>query len=150
MTQPSQIGIVRSLKSFLVFALLLTATQLAILFVLACILFFTWGSGQLFQPPALEGRLAANMTVQEVEFALALPPDSLSRQCEQINEETFAIDLAVPGLGSWVVPQYGVILMLDKNKRLKECIVEIYSGVDEQYLNEASKRVLGNEHDGGH
>ena len=112
------------------FILLLTS-QIAVVLAIVVLLSLMWGSGQIYQPASLEGRLAVNMPVNDVERSLAVPPGSLVDKMEVIDKHRLAVSLARSGIGSWFIPQYTVSLTFDHEQKLQQCLVEMNWRTDE-------------------
>lgn len=88
------------------------------------------GRDQAFVPEFIEQRLAVGMSLAEVEYSLAIPPESTRGVTVQRDSGEFAVKLSDSGLGSWVVPQNAITLLFDRDGRLERCIYKVHWRLD--------------------
>lgn len=125
-----------SVRAILVGSITL-ASRIAFIAMLLVLLAGFWGKEQTLLPAIMQQKLAEGMSIEDAERALAIRPGQLKRHAVEQPDGGVVVAAATPGIGAWVVPQFGVYLVFDSGGALTRCFADVHWQCDERCLTVA-------------
>ena len=110
---------------------------LALFVVLAPIsVLLAWGDRQAITVARIEHRVHRRMSIGDICYCLALPPDAFDKSVSAIvpsaaPEASYILTVSNSGIGALFVPQHNITLYLDSNKQVTTGIDKVHYQFDE-------------------